>query len=53
MFDRDFHLLGPERPEVDLLPDEFLLGRGGDPGFNCHADASLKRTFDRGYFASI
>ena len=33
----DFHLLGPERPEIDLLPNQFLFGRRGDPGVDeCH-----------------
>ena len=32
VFDLDFDFFGPERPEVDLLTNEFLFGRRGDPG---------------------
>jgi len=36
VFDRDLHVFGPERTEVDVLQDQLLLRRCCNPRFDGH-----------------
>src|SRR5271165_7406749 len=46
ILDLHLHVFGPKRPEVKLLPNEFVFSRGGDPCVDqCHRDAPDGRSY--------